>query len=63
MTKTVKVGAQNTSSINFTYDFDFSYDGFPQEMLIYFKTKFDQKQPFVSIYLLTPDQRKLRVAD
>ncbi|MEI6289090.1 MAG: ABC transporter permease [Chloroflexota bacterium] len=63
MTKTVKVGAQNTSSINFTYNFDFNYDGFPQEMLIYFKTKFDQKQPFVSIYLLTPDQRKLRVAD
>ncbi len=63
MTKSVTVGAQNTSSINFTYDFDFNYDGFPQEMLIYFKTKFDQKQPFVSVYLLTPDQRKLRVAD
>lgn len=63
MTKTVTVGAQNTSSINFTYNFDFNYDGFPQEMLIYFKTKFDQKQPFVSVYLLTPDQRKLRVAD
>lgn len=61
--KVVKQGAQNTASINFTYNFDFNYDGFPQEMLIYFKTKYNEKQPFVSIYLLTPDGRKLRIGD
>jgi peptide/nickel transport system permease protein len=61
--KTVTLGAKNTSSINFTYDFDYPYDGYPQELLIYFKTKFETKQPFVSIYLMTPDGRKLRVAD
>ncbi|MEI7845946.1 MAG: ABC transporter permease [Chloroflexota bacterium] len=61
--KTVTLGAKNTSSINFTYDFDYPYDGYPQELLVYFKTKFETKQPFVSIYLKTPDGRKLRVAD
>ena len=61
--KTVKLGAQNTSSINFTYSFDFNYDGYPQEMMIYFKSKFDQKQPFASVYLLTPDARKIRIGD
>jgi peptide/nickel transport system permease protein len=61
--KTVTLGAKNTSSINFTYDFDYPYDGYPQELLVYFKTKFETKQPFVSIYLMTPDGRKLRVAD
>ena len=63
MTKSVTLGAQNTSSIHFTHDFEFNYDGYPQEMLLYFKTKFETKQPFVSVYLLTPDGRKLRIAD
>jgi len=63
LTKTVKVGAQHTSSISFSHSFDYNYDGFPQELLIYFKTKFDQKQPFVSIYMLTPDARKIRIGD
>jgi len=63
LTKTVKVGAQHTSSISFSRSFDYNYDGFPQELLIYFKTKFDQKQPFVSIYMLTPDARKIRIGD
>ncbi len=51
------------STQKFSYSFDYNYDGFPQEMLIYFNTAFDKKQPFVSIYLQTPDGRKLRVAD
>jgi peptide/nickel transport system permease protein len=61
--KAVKQGAQDTASVNFKYNFDFNYDGYPQEMLLYFKTKYNQKQPFVSIYLLTPDGRKQRIGD
>lgn len=63
LNKKVTLGGQDTSSINFTYDFDYSYDGYPQEMMLYFKTRFAEKQPFVSIYLLTPDGRKLRIGD
>ena len=61
--KVVTPGAKGTSSIEMTYTFDYSYDAFPQEMLLYFNAKYQAKQPFVSIYLLTPDGRKVRVSD
>lgn len=61
--KTVTPGAQNTASIDFTYSFDFEYDDFPQDMLLYFNSKYESKQPFVSVYLITPDQRKIRISD
>jgi len=63
MTKVVTPGDKGTSRIDITYDFDFSYDAYPQEMLLYFDAKYIAKQPFVSIYLLTPDGRKTRVSD
>jgi peptide/nickel transport system permease protein len=46
-----------------TYPFYFSYDEYPQDMLLYFTTAFDEKQPFVSIELLTPDERTIRIAN
>jgi len=61
--KVVTKGAKGASSIEMTYSFDYTYDAFPQEMLLYFNAKYAAKQPFVSIYLLTPDGRKLRVSD
>src|SRR5512142_850533 len=63
ITKTVTPGAQGTSSITMDYSFDFQADEYPQELQIYFNTKFAQKQPFVSVMWLTPDGRKIRVDD
>jgi peptide/nickel transport system permease protein len=63
MSKTVTVGAQNTSTINIAYSFDFTYDSPPQEMILYFTTKYETKQPFVSVAWLTPDGRKIRIDD
>jgi peptide/nickel transport system permease protein len=61
--KTVTPGNGGTSTIEMIYPFDFSYDEYPQEMLLYFTSTFDEKQPFVSIELLTPDDRTIRVAN
>jgi len=63
MVKKVTVGEQDTSSIEFTYSFDYNYDAFPQELLLYFTSTYTDKQPFVSIYIITPDDRKVRVSD
>jgi len=63
LSKTVTAGAQDTGSIDIHHSFDFQYDEYPQEMLIYFNTVFAQKQPFVSIVWLTPDGRKIRIDD
>jgi peptide/nickel transport system permease protein len=63
MEKTVTPGAQGTGTIEISHVFDYEYDGFPQELLLYFTTEYDQKQPFVSIAWLTPDGRKIRIDD
>jgi peptide/nickel transport system permease protein len=63
MTKTVTPGAQGTGTVDISYAFDFTFDDYPQEMFLYFTTKFIQKQPFVSIMWLTPDGRKIRIDD
>lgn len=62
-TKTVTPGEQNTSSIVFRYPFEFDFDEFPQEMILYIDSKYESKNPFVSVYLNTPDGREIRVGD
>ncbi len=63
MSKTVTAGAQNTSTINMSYSFDFQYDEYPQEVSIYFTSKYVKKQPFASVQWVTPDGRKIRIDD
>lgn len=46
-----------------TYVFDYSYDDFPQDIIIYFKSTFAEKQPFVSLVWLTPDGRRIQLTD
>ena len=61
--KTVTPGAQGTGTVELSYTFDYQYDGYPQDLLLYFTTRFDEKQPFVSIAWLTPDGRRIRIDD
>ncbi|MBC7879507.1 MAG: ABC transporter permease [Anaerolineales bacterium] len=61
--KKVTPGKSDTATVEMSYEFDFSYDEYPQEMLFYFTSSFDEKQPFVSIELLTPDDRTIRIAN
>lgn len=46
-----------------TFPFDYSYDSFPQELALFFKADFFEKQPYTSVTLLTPDGREIRIAD
>jgi peptide/nickel transport system permease protein len=63
MSKIVTPGTQGTGTVDISYAFNYEYDDYPQEMLVYFTTKFAQKQPFVSLVWLTPDGRKIRIDD
>jgi peptide/nickel transport system permease protein len=62
MTKTVTANSADVSTVNITYSFDYTYDGFPQEMSLYFTTIFKKKLPFASITWLTPDGRTIKIA-
>jgi peptide/nickel transport system permease protein len=59
--KTYEAGAQN--EILITYTFDYQFDAFPQEMIFYFTSNFEEKNPYVSITWYTPDGREIRVGD
>jgi peptide/nickel transport system permease protein len=63
MTKTITPNDQDISTVDITYSFDYQYDGFPQEMVLYFTPTFAKKFPFASVTWITPDGRKIRIAD
>jgi peptide/nickel transport system permease protein len=49
--------------INITYDIDFTFDLFPQELTLFFTTQYRERQPHVSITWLTPDGRDIRIGE
>jgi peptide/nickel transport system permease protein len=63
MTKEVTPGAQGTSTMEVSYTFDFSSDYYPQDMILYFTSTYQEKQPFVSIEWLTPSGEKIRIVN
>jgi peptide/nickel transport system permease protein len=62
MLKDVTSGEDGTSTMSISYAFDFSSDYYPQEMILYLTSDYQEKQPFVSAEWLTPDGRKIRIA-
>jgi peptide/nickel transport system permease protein len=63
MIKKVTPGKDGVSTLDISYAFDFSYDVYPQEMLVYLTSTFQKKQPFISIELQTPDNRTIRIGN
>ncbi len=60
--KTTEI-VQGVTKTAITFSFDYQLDTFPSEMILYFKSKFQEKKPNVAITWWTPDQREIRVAD
>jgi len=52
-----------TQKILINFNFDYNYDAFPQELSLYFTSKFDKKAPFVSAVWVAPDGRETRLVD
>jgi peptide/nickel transport system permease protein len=63
MKKEVVPGAQGTATTTASYTFDFTYDVLPQDMILYFTSAYQQKQPFVSAEWHTPDGRTIRLTN
>lgn len=61
--KTVTQNAEGFDIIEIAYPFEYNFDSFPQELTLFLKAKYNEKQPHASITLLTPDERELRIAD
>src|SRR5688500_15432184 len=63
LSKEVKTTPEGISSISTSYTFDFSADYYPQDLILYINSKYEQKQPFLSAELLTPDGRTVRIVN
>jgi len=63
MTKEVTPGAEGTSTMTISYPYDFSYDYYPQDLILYITSTFQEKQPFISVEWLKPNGEKIRVVN
>jgi peptide/nickel transport system permease protein len=61
-TKVFTPGANGGADEAITYTIDYSYAGFPQDLLIVFNGQYEKK-PFVSLTWLTPDGREFELGD
>jgi len=52
---------EETSEISIPLTFDYPYEGFPQEITIYFNVQYQEKAPYISIRWLTPTGEEIRV--
>jgi len=46
-----------------TFTFDYQYNRFPQDLVLYFTSTFEAKKPFVSIVMITPDGREIKISN
>jgi peptide/nickel transport system permease protein len=62
--KNVELDEENEMlKISWSHTFDYPYDGFPQELSLFYTSEYIRKNPFMSLYWITPDGREIRIAD
>jgi peptide/nickel transport system permease protein len=50
-------------AVEISLAFDFPYDGFPSELNLFLKANFKERRPYISIFWLTPDGRRISLGD
>jgi peptide/nickel transport system permease protein len=63
VTKTSEVLSEEMTDVSFSLVFDYPYDGFPQELSLFFKAEHGEKLPYASVAWITPDGREIRIGD
>jgi peptide/nickel transport system permease protein len=61
--KTVESGANNTTEVSMTLQFDYPYTEFPPETSVFFRAPRTKQSPHVKLTWITPDGREKRIAD
>lgn len=62
VTRTEKVTGSG-KTITLTLPFEYNYDGFPDDLAVYFTSDYASKAPFVGVKWLTPDGREIRIGN
>ena len=61
VSRTILTEENGNSEIIFSIPFDYQYDSFPQELMIYFSSTFTAKQPYADVTWVTPDGREIHL--
>jgi peptide/nickel transport system permease protein len=57
--KTMNRVEEEIAEITLSFPFDYSYNAFPQDLVIRFDTQYTKKKPYLSLALQTPDNRQI----
>lgn len=61
--KTTQPITDEMTDVTILFPFEYPYDGFPQELSVYFTASYSRKQPIVSLLWITPDGREIPLAE
>jgi peptide/nickel transport system permease protein len=61
--KTVTEISEGMWDVVMTFDFDYNFDAFPQDLIVFMEATFVEKGPFVSLSWITPDGREIRLGE
>jgi peptide/nickel transport system permease protein len=53
--------SEDTGEVLINFSFDYDYDAFPQEIILFFRSQYQAKQPHVSAVWIAPDGRETRL--
>ncbi|MDT8305967.1 MAG: ABC transporter permease [Anaerolineae bacterium] len=55
--------SEGTREVRHIYEFEFNYDAFPPELIMFTTARYAAKQPFVELTWFTPDGREIRAGE
>ncbi len=61
--KTVTIDSAGNRRISIVFTFDYEFDAFPKDVIVFLKAKYDEKQPHASLKWIYPDGREVRLSD
>ena len=61
VSKTTHVVSEEMTGVTISFVFDYQYEGLPQDLAVYYTSKYEEKVPFVSQTWLTPDGREIEL--
>jgi peptide/nickel transport system permease protein len=61
--KVIEQVSPTLTEVYIPFTFEYNYEGFPQELSIFFRSRFQDTLPHVSVRWITPDGRDIRMGD
>ncbi len=59
--KTVEKVSESRTEVDFSFTFDYTYGAFPDEVVLFFHSQYDEKIPYVNLTWITPEREEIRV--